>query len=44
MVVQGTPDELRDKAGAPKVITIPTPLVDIYSDLIAEEEKEVQSA
>jgi ABC-2 type transport system ATP-binding protein len=44
MVVQGTPDELREKAGAPKTITIPTPLVDIYSDLIADEEKGAHNA
>jgi ABC-2 type transport system ATP-binding protein len=34
---QGTPDQLREMVGAPKVIEVPTPLADIFADLIEDD-------
>jgi ABC-2 type transport system ATP-binding protein len=38
IVVNGTPAELRQKANAPETITVPTPLANIFGDLISSDE------
>jgi ABC-2 type transport system ATP-binding protein len=37
MQIVGTPDELRKAAHAPLTVTVPTPLADIFGELIKEE-------
>ncbi|MDR0788836.1 MAG: ATP-binding cassette domain-containing protein [Bifidobacteriaceae bacterium] len=43
MVQLGTPDELRQRAGAPLMTEVPTPLADIFGDLVLEEKIEVSA-